>query len=438
MVLMTKRSISFALAAVLAFSLLAGCASGQTPASSAPEGSASAAPESAAVSQAPAEKVKLTVYGWHAERADSYKKIGEMFTEKYPNLEMNFEAKASDQYYSLLNTAIQAGEAPDLFTSHGNKTADLSQLIAIGACVPLDGQIDLTGFPEIMIKKTLYDGKMYMSPGAFYDTEPVYYNKTLFDKYGLSEPKTYDELLGICDTLLSNGITPFTIGSKEVWAALWFPNVLVTTLAPDWVNDLSAGKAGFSDPRFVEAYKQMQVFIDKGYFGKDYLSTDGKAATFQFSSGKAAMVVDGSWAASGYADAQDEISVFYMPDREGKRVMLASQDTSTGFSIYSKSEHQEDAINLLNFLMSQEACQVLAQANLNVPAREGLTTSDPLLMKMSKADLTIDQFYNFIDPLKKEGFNPGEDFLSFNQQVIYNKMTVEDMVKNLDSELNLS
>lgn len=50
------------------------------------------------------------------------------------------------------------------------------------------------------------------------------YNKTEFDKLGLSLPRTTDELYSTASTILSEGKTPFIFTTQEVyWAAMMFP-----------------------------------------------------------------------------------------------------------------------------------------------------------------------------------------------------------------------
>ena len=41
----------------------------------------------------------------------------------------------------------------------------------------------------------------------------MYYNKAIFDKYGLEVPTTYDEYVQVCDTLKENGVTPVALAS---------------------------------------------------------------------------------------------------------------------------------------------------------------------------------------------------------------------------------
>ena len=62
------------------------------------------------------------------------------------------------------------------------------------------------------------NGKIWGVPYSYYQWG-VYYRKDIYDKLGLSEPKTWNELLSNCDALKGVGVTPFTIGTKYLWTA---------------------------------------------------------------------------------------------------------------------------------------------------------------------------------------------------------------------------
>ena len=57
-----------------------------------------------------------------------------------------------------------------------------------------------------------YDGEVYAIPTQ-QSTAIMYYNKAIFDKYGLEVPTTYDEYVQVCDTLKENGVTPVALAS---------------------------------------------------------------------------------------------------------------------------------------------------------------------------------------------------------------------------------
>jgi ABC-type glycerol-3-phosphate transport system substrate-binding protein len=86
------------------------------------------------------------------------------------------------------------------------------------------------------------NGKTWGVPYSYYQWG-VYYRKDIYDKLGLSEPKTWNELLSNCDALKGVGVTPFTIGTKYLWTAAGvFDYLNLRTNGYDVHNALTDGK----------------------------------------------------------------------------------------------------------------------------------------------------------------------------------------------------
>ena len=67
----------------------------------------------------------LTIWEHGTTFENSLAAVIEGFQKKYPNVEVEYEIKDGDTYYSLLTTAIQSGEAPDLFWTNGTATTNM-------------------------------------------------------------------------------------------------------------------------------------------------------------------------------------------------------------------------------------------------------------------------------------------------------------------------
>ena len=124
----------------------------------------------------------------------------------------------------------------------------------------------------------------------------VWANKAVFDKAGISEPKSWDELIGSGDKLKKAGVIPLAIGD-EPWQILEvFEAILVDVNGPDFykkaVIDLDEG--ALSSDKMVDAFdklRKVRGLVDDGFTGRDWAVATGMVA-----SGKAAMQVMGDWA----------------------------------------------------------------------------------------------------------------------------------------------
>lgn len=156
---MKKKRLAMALAVAVTIAVLGGCGTKEeqktgekVPATEeAPEAdTGKTADETTAAGSGDA--VNLKVYSWHAERADLYEEIFSEFNKLYPNITATYITYDDDQYYSMLSTAIQTGDAPDLFATSGTKKVVFGNYVDMGACMPLDDLVDFSKWPDELMR----------------------------------------------------------------------------------------------------------------------------------------------------------------------------------------------------------------------------------------------------------------------------------------------
>lgn len=432
---MRKRWAVIFLAAVMGAGTLAGCNGGSS-------GAKSDSQKDASAEDTGGEPVNLKVYSWHAERADLYEEIFQEFNKEHPNITATYIAYDDDQYYSMLSTAIQTGDAPDLFATSGTKKVVFKNYVDMGACMELDDLIDFSGWPEEIMSWGQIDGKTYMTPSALGDAYGVYYNKDIFDKYELKEPETWDELIAICDTLVENGVTPFALPGLDANGIQWWFNTMMASFAPEWNMDFPYDGNDFTNQQFIDMLQVLADFKDAGYFGEDYASMDTNGAYLYFSSGKAAMMADGSWQAGTYTAMEDmNIDVFLWPTKDGGKPIYNATATEIGYSIYSGTKHQEEAVLLAEYLMSYEPMQKILDLGNNVPIQgikglENLKSSNDLMNKFAGGDFIVSGFVDR-DPLfVKDGYDAFGLLNENLQGVLFGEKTPEEAATSMQDMLD--
>ncbi|MGN0623585.1 MAG: ABC transporter substrate-binding protein [Oscillospiraceae bacterium] len=80
----------------------------------------------------------------------------------------------------------------------------------------LSDSIALDNFTDGQLEYGVINGKLNGIPTAL-NAETFYYNKTLYDQYGLSLPKTWDELFKAAEVMSADGIYPLEINLKPMW-----------------------------------------------------------------------------------------------------------------------------------------------------------------------------------------------------------------------------
>ena len=151
-----------------------------------------------------------------------------------------------------------------------------------------------SAMPAVADSLTL-NGKKWGVPYAYYNWG-VYYRKDIFDRYGLSEPKTWEEFLNVCETLKKNGVTPITIGTKFLWtAAGWFDYLNMRVNGYDFHIELMDGKIPYTDDRVAEVFKYWAQLVEPGYFLKDHATYTWQEAQPFMYRGEAAMYLIGNF-----------------------------------------------------------------------------------------------------------------------------------------------
>jgi glucose/mannose transport system substrate-binding protein len=124
----------------------------------------------------------------------------------------------------------------------------------------------------------------------------VWANKAIFDKYGIAEPKNWDEMIAAGKKLKENGVTAFAL-SDESWQILEvFEAILTDQNGTDFYRKavIDLDETALSGPEMIKAFdtlREVRGLVDDGFTGRDWAVATGMVA-----SGDAAMQIMGDWA----------------------------------------------------------------------------------------------------------------------------------------------
>ncbi|MET3293141.1 UNVERIFIED_CONTAM: raffinose/stachyose/melibiose transport system substrate-binding protein [Brevibacillus sp. OAP136] len=282
-----KKASSGFLATVMALSLgLAACSGGG--------GEGTATTEPAKGDEAPESKeVNLTMTSWRVEDVEGYKKIIAAFEAQNPGIKISFKPQKATEYNTILNTALQSSSAADIIQLRPYATG-----IAIadgGYLEPLDGVKGLDAIPkEALDSARGKDGKVYGVPLSLNSTQ-IYYNKKIFADNGLSEPKSWDELIALAKTLKAKNIIPFAFGAKESWLLSLSHGVIApgTYNGNAFVEKMLKGEASMTSPEYKASIQRMKDLTP--YFPDHFVGLDLNDIRALFATEKAAMFINGSF-----------------------------------------------------------------------------------------------------------------------------------------------
>lgn len=381
------------------------------------------------------EPVVLNVWEHTPQFEPSLDATLQNFMQANPDIRVEYEIKTPDKYYALLGTTIQAGEAPDLFWTNGTATTDLGNLVKQGAVMDLTGSIDLSPYSSMAKKMITIDGKQYLTPGATIGTRAVFYNKAIFKENNISVPETFADFEALLETLHKADILPLSFGGMFSWSILFHFEPILAAMAPDWLDEATAGTARVDDPRVKAAFNKMLEWGDKGYYGPGYLGVDEGGQLLAFSKGESAMTITGSWNADTLRknNPDMEIGAFQIPTEDGKRPLVVT--FSTGFCVSNDTDYPEEALRLANYLASVESQQIWVDNLKDVPGLDGVTTDDFLVKEIITSDIQVNSFYTILGDFAKSGSAPTQLWEQDNVKLLSGKYTTDEFVDMLAKEM---
>lgn len=284
---------------------------------------------------------------WNTENADS---------------KINVEWFANDAYKEKIRTSMGAGTGPSLIFSWGG--GPLRDYVNSDKVVDLtDGAAELIDrvFPSVA-EGGMVDGTVYAVPNSQTQPELVYYNKDLFDQVGAEVPTTWNDVMDLVPTFKAAGIAPFAVAGASKWPELiWLQYMADRIGGPEAFGAVMKQEPdSWSDPAFVEALTKIQDLVKAGGFQDGFGTTvaDTRADAALVHTGKAAMLLQGSWVFSSFVqDApalteNDRIGFFEFPAVEGgkgdPKNVVGNPSNYWSLNAGASEKVQEEMITYLN------------------------------------------------------------------------------------------
>lgn len=361
------------------------------------------------------------------------KAVIDAFVEKNPGVKIEYQIKTSDQYYNLLATTIQAGEAPDLFWTNGTATTNLEAYVKQGVIMDITDIVDLSLFSDTTKEIVTIDGRCYASPTAEVGGRAVFYNKDIFERLGIGVPATFSEFEAILEKIHSEGIIPISFSGSDPWPTLFHFEPVLAAMSLDWLEESRTQDVKVNDPKVVAAYEKMLEWADKGYYGPGFLGVDEGGALLAFSKGEAAMCIQGTWNVQTIQQNNPDLNfgAFQLPTEDGVRPFVGTN--SCGFSISKNTENPEAAIAFLNFFASLEGQTLWIDALDCIPGVKAIVSKNPIINEIAQFDIQTVSYYDILGKLQAEGQNPRQVWEEDQTKVMAKAITPQEFVDTLES-----
>ncbi len=295
----------------------------------------------------------------------------------HPGVKVELIQESDDSVKGKTKALVASNSLPDVYFTwtgswgenfvRGNRAVDLTPVIG----------------PETEWGKTLataavsafqYNGKLYGIP-LYLDAKFMGYNKSLFEKAGVSEPKSFDELLSACATLRKSGVTPVSFGNKEGWPGVHYAGQLLAYNVPQETlqKDFVPATAEYADPGYVASLAQFKQLIDECSDGAGTNGSSYASALQQFSNGKSAMyyqeIIEFDQATAEGALKREEFGFFKLPaPTDAKGDVKSIEGAPEGYMISAASKNIPLAIDFMRFVTSAENGKVLSAPPYGQPS----------------------------------------------------------------------
>lgn len=303
-----------------------------------------------------------------------FDEVVKAFEAAHPDIKIKMEAVADEPIKDKLRVLMGSDSQPDIYFSwsgeFAKKFVNSSNAYDLTDALNADpGWRD--GFMKAGLEPFTFNGRTYGVPlrinGKFF-----VYSKTLFAKYKLKEPQTWDQLLGVCETLKKNGVVPIAFGNITPWAGCHYLTGLNQKCVPQEVRekDYDPKTGAFTDPGYLKALQYFKSLNDKGYFNKGVNSTEHNMVQETFCQGKQAMMYV---ELEEFQDVNTKMAgkpwgFFPMPAIPGapgnQNFLTGAPD---GFMVSAKTKHPQEAIAFLKYLTSKDSAAKLV-ATLGWPS----------------------------------------------------------------------
>ena len=334
--------------------------------------------------------VTLTIwenYGTE-QNATALKNLAAAFHKQHPNVTVNVVSQPADNYFALLQAAAVSKTGPDLAVMWtGLFTLQYKDFLT-----NLQGKVPASALARIdpdALKWTSNDFNASNGPYVIPLENQFYigfYNKADFAKAGVtSVPTDWNQLFAACQKLKAHGYLPMTYGNGgQPLGAEFYPwydmsyMMIGSYPVSEW-QKLYSGQIPWTSSTNSAQLSTWAKLKSSGCTNSDVLTKTNNLGDFE--SGKAAMMIDGTWDTQKFTTALGDKVAAFVPPFSNSAIKGVVDFAGDGLSMTSYAKHPTQATQFLTFMTTPQAGTIVNAAGL-IPAIKGMSTSNPVNQQM--------------------------------------------------------
>jgi len=346
-----------------------------------------------------------------------------------------------ETYKTKQTIELSSSNPPDIFYSWEGGRA--KEIIDNGFAADLTAYYAKYGWDKSLnpasVTLATFGDKKYFVPTEI-GASVVWYRKDLYEKLGLTVPKTWDELMANAAKAKAAGIAPFMLANQKKWPSqfMWSA-ILVNKYGLDTYDGLIGNKIPWTDPRAVDVTAMMKKMADDGWFEPSFNSIDVGPAMVPWTQGTALMWYQGSFNLGRFRGDQPKCCVvpmdfFPMPQIGNQKPVMSvfAEDT---LMIHARSPNKDAAAEFLNWMVSPEAMSKKLEIDKPYPSNVSADLSRLTEMEQRLAKTMADAgsfTFMHVDHATPPAIS--DKFLDGIQAVLSGAMTPEEAMQLTEDE----
>jgi multiple sugar transport system substrate-binding protein len=282
------------------------------------------------------------------------------FQDQNPNIKVNAQYVVNSELKKQMRIAMLSNTMPDLLVFDN---PDFSSFAADGYLLDVTDRMAKWGevdqFQPGPLSSVKYKGRIYGIPWYSNDLALIY-NQDMLDKAGVKPPKTWDEVRAAAAKLTGNGVYGLAIAGvkSEVSTFQFIP----------WLYSAGGSYDKLDSPEAIKALTYLTELIQDKSMSKEVANFAHGDLIKAFEGGRAAMVIQGSWAVWTLKNDVPDLKYGVLPIPSDKTSVTVLGGYNVGIS--KDCKNVDAAFELLKFLGSKGPEAEYALGTTSIPTRK--------------------------------------------------------------------
>ncbi len=304
----------------------------------------------------PGQAVTLTYWGLF-EPIQVMKPLIDEFEKQNPNIKIDYQLQAPQDYQDRLSTALESNTPPDIARIHTTWLPIFAKNLLPSPANTISATEMSTNFYPIISRLLVVNNQVYGVP-LVAESLGLFINNTMFQQKSLQAPKTWEDLDSASRAL--KDVDPLTGKINRAGVALGnttnvdhWPDIVTLMLFQSGVN--------LYDPKGEELETTLRYYTQ--FVTKDHVWDDTlPGSVVAFANEKVAMIFAPTWRAREIKEINPSLAWRVVPVPQLPDSDVINWATVWFEGVPKNSRHPKEAWTFLTYIASAQAQQILFEA----------------------------------------------------------------------------